>query len=479
MSNLLASLRVSANALDVIQQALNVVQNNITNASTPGYASQQLKVEADPFNIAAGTLGGVSANGLISSRNDYADTAVQSQLQNLGFYTAQSQATGNIQSLFDPSGTTGVAGALNDLLTSFSSWSASPSDTTARQQVISSATALAGALQGLSGQLQNNAAGLNDQIDSTTTQINHLATQIQQYNVNRLKTGQDDPNADAQLHSALEDLSQLVNFTSLTQSDGTVTVLVGGSEPLVIGQTVNALSSSDYLSTQPAPVNSQAPPTAHIIDSAGNDITSEITGGQLGGLLDSRNRVLASLIGDGQQAGSVNVFAKTLADTVNGILESGTVSTGQGAGGGAALFSYNNEDATLAAGTFAVNSAITPDQLAPVDSSGNAAGNAQTLANLGTTGAAQGLINGQNLVTFFAGIASAVGQESSNAQSNQQLETQAVSSARTTRDQISGVSLDGAAAEVLQLQRGYEAVSRVLTIVNTLADSILNLVPQV
>ncbi|HEX4278861.1 MAG TPA: flagellar hook-associated protein FlgK [Bryobacteraceae bacterium] len=478
MSNLLAALGSSASALDVLQQALGVVQNNVSNASTPGYASQQLNIGSAPFDIVSGAAGGLLANGLQSSRDTYADTSVQLQLQTLGLYTAQSQSTGTIQSFFDPSGTSGVAGALNDLLTAFSGWSASPSDATARQQVISSATALADSVQGLSQSLNGAAVQLNQQVSSTVDQINALGAQIQHYNVERLKQNQPDPGADANLENNLENLSQLVNLTTLTQPDGTITVLVGGGSPLVIGDQFNSLSASDFVGAQPPPANPEAPPTAHVLDASGKDITENVTGGQLGGLLDSRNRVLSSIIGDGQQAGSLNVFAKTLADTVNGILESGTVSTQAGAAAGAALFAYDDSDGTLAAGSLAVNSAISPDQLAAADSSGNSNGNANALAALGNSNAVNGVIGGENLVGYFAGIASAAGQENQTAQSNQSLQQQVVSQVTATRDQISGVSLDGQAADVLQLQRGYQAVSQVLSIVNNLVDSILALVPQ-
>jgi len=478
MSNLLASLGSAASALDVLQQALGVVQNNVSNASTPGYASQQLNIEAAPFDIVAGAGGGLTAGGLNSSRDSFADTSVQQQLQALGLYTAQTQSTGTIQSLFDASGSTGVSSALNNLLTAFSSWSASPSDPATGQQVISSASALASSIQGLSQSLDSTGLQLNQQIGSTVDQINSLGAQIQQYNAEVDQNGnQQDPGAAAQLENNLENLSQLVNMTTLTQANGTVTVLVGGGTPLVIGDQLNSLSASDFLSAQPPPVNPAAPPTAHVLDSNGNDITANITGGQLGGLLDSRNRVLSSMIGDGQQPGSLNVFASTLADTVNGILESGTVSTQAGAAAGTALFTYNNTDATLAAGSLAVNPAITPGALAPVDSLGNANGNANNLASLGNS-TTEGVVNGETLVAYFAGIAAGAGQENQTAQSNQTLQQQVVSQVTATRDQISGVSLDGQAAEVLQLQRGYQAVSQVLTVINDAVASILELVPE-
>lgn len=476
MSNLLASLRTSGGALEVLQQALSVVQNNVSNSSTPGYAAQRLNITAESFDTVSGTAGGIKDSGLRDSSDTFANNSVQQQLQSLGLYTSLSNGTGAIQSFFDASGTTGVSADLNHLVQSFSSWSASPSDPVAGQQVISSATTLAASVQGLSNSLQQVGSQLNEQIGSTADQINSLAAQVQQYNVNRLKEVGPDPGAEAQLQNALENLSQLVNVTAHTQTDGTVTVLAGGGSPLVIGTQLNKISASDYVDAQPTPVNAAAQPTAHILDSSGNDITGSVTGGQLGGLLETRNRVLSSIIGDGQQPGSLNLFAKGLADTVNGVLTSGKVSTQTGAAAGVPLFSYNATDATLAAGSLAVNSAITPAQLAPVDSAGTANGNANTLAALGT--APSQALGGKSLVQFFAGIASAAGSENQAAQTNQQFQTQAVSQARAVRDQISAVSLNGEATELLELQRGYQAVSRVLTTINTVLDSALSLIPQ-
>jgi flagellar hook-associated protein 1 FlgK len=398
-------------------------------------------------------------------------------LQTLGLYTAQAQSTSTIQSFFNVSGSGGVSSALTNLYTAFSSWSASPTDPVAEQTVISDASAFASSVQELSQSLNSTATQLNQQISSTVAQINTLAAQIQQYNQGKLQNPTPDAGADANLESTLESLSQLTNFTTLKQPDGTVTVLIGGGTPLVIGNQQYQISASDSVDDNPPAANPQSPPTAHILDSQGNDITADVTGGQLGGLLDSRNRVLSSIIGDSQQQGSLNQFAQSVADTVNNILESGTVSTTAGAAAGTALFTYNNSDATLAAGTLAVNPAITPAGLAPVDSSGNANGNANQLAALADPNNTQSQIDGQDFVSFFAGIASAAGQANSTATTNQTVQQQVVTTAQSQRDQISGVSLDGQAAAVLQFQRAYQAVAQVLTIVNDLADAILDVIP--
>ena len=49
MSNLLASLVSSAGALAAYGQVLEATQNNVANASTPGFAKQSINLYALPF----------------------------------------------------------------------------------------------------------------------------------------------------------------------------------------------------------------------------------------------------------------------------------------------------------------------------------------------------------------------------------------------------------------------------------------------
>jgi flagellar hook-associated protein 1 FlgK len=460
MSNLLAMIGTAGNALDVFQQALNVVQNNVSNSSTPGYARQSLNLEAMPLDVTAGLAGGVASAGLSDSRNQYAEEQVQRQTQTLGQYTAQAQATGSIQSLFDVTGSGGVPAALSALSQAFSAWSATPNDSSQRQNVIASANTLASSIHSLSSSLTSNGQQLDSNISSTTAQVNAIAGQIQAYNVDRLGRTTPDPGEDAQLHSALDNLSQLTNFSTVTQNDGTVTVMLGGGSPLVIGTQQNDLSAAS------------SGGQSHILDSQGHDITSQVTSGQLGGLLDVRNRVLAGVIGDAQQSGSLNQFAAALADGINQTLQSGKQSSDPAAASGVALFTY---DPANAAATFAVDPSVTPAQLAPVDATGTANGNANQLAALAN--APNSALGGMTITQFLGQMTAAVGQENSTATSNQQSQQQVVAQATTLLNQASGVSLDQEAVNVLQFQRAYQASAQVLTVLNTLADSLLAIMP--
>lgn len=182
MGGLFGSLNSSLQALKAFETALQVSQNNVSNASTPGYARQTIELEAEPFNITQGLTGGVKAGAVQSTDNIYADQAVRDQLSQQANYNTQNNALGVIQSLFDVTGQSGVIGALNNLFQSFSAWSATPSSTAAQQAVLTSAQTLAQSFQSTAASLSQTTTNLNGQITSTVQQINALSTQIQQDN---------------------------------------------------------------------------------------------------------------------------------------------------------------------------------------------------------------------------------------------------------------------------------------------------------
>jgi len=477
VSNVFATLSTAGQSLGVFQDALTTVQNNISNSNTPGYASQSVNFVTQPLDLLSGLVGGVAAKGLHSARDEYAEEEVRRQLSTLGIYESQASATSTIASNFDPSGNTGVPAALNQLLNSFSAWSLDPNSDSTKQQVLGDASSLATTVHQLAASLTNNDQDLQGQIAGAVQQVNQLTSQIQQLNLAIGQTASPgqapDPGLDAQLHSDLQQLSELVDFSQVFQPNGTVTVVLSGGSPLVVGDQQFALSANAAVPAGSA--NPGAPPTMSVLDSNGNNITSQITGGKLGGLLDVHNRVMASILGDGSQAGSLNLFAKSLADTVNGILQSGTVSVNAGAANGQALFTYDNTDATHAAASFAINSNLTTAGLAPVDSSGNANGNALKLASLANS-ITNGGVGGQTFAAYFGQIAQFVGNQNSTATTNQNTQQQIVTQAESLRDHASAVSLDAQAIQLQQFQKSYEATAKLITVLNSVTETTINMV---
>ena len=472
MGGLFSSLNSSVEALRTIESALAVAQNNVSNANTPGYARQIAQMEAQPFDLAKGFSGGVQYGGTQSTQNEYLDQAVRTQLSAQGYFTGQSNPLASIQSLFDVSGTTGLTGSLNSLFHSFSAWAATPNNTTA-QAVLSQAQTVAQSFQTASNSLSQVTNNVSQQITSNVNQINTLAAAIQQANVAIGNNTNPDPGLDANLHANLESLSQIADVTVSFAPNGTATVLLGGQTPLVIGSQQYIIHASFAPTGSPTIPN--ATPDAHILDANGQDITSHISQGSLAGLLNVRNNVLPSLQGNGQQQGALNQLAQQVADRVNSVLTSA-----QTAGGatGIPLFTYGAGSPAAVAQTLALNPNITAATLAPVNPGPPVVSNgaALQLAGLGSSTNPADQIGGQTMLQFLSSMATQAGQGASDAQTGSNLHAQLLAQSRSLQTQVSGVSLDAEAAQVLQLQQGYQAAGKMVSVINTLSDALLNMV---
>ncbi len=457
MGNLLTSLVNASNALGVYSQALETTENNVVNAQTPGYAKQVQSFTALPFDLSVGLPGGVASGGVQSTRNAFAEQSVQTQQSQLGYDQQISTDLTKLQNYFTvPSGSGGgtdISSSLDSLWSSFSQLSVNPNDTASRQAVLTQAQQVAQAFQDTASGLASTGASIDQETSGAVKAINTLAGQIASINTQRAAnaTSQMDAGVDASLNSDLEQLSQYVNFKALQQPNGTVTVYLGGQTPLVMGDQampIQAASSSGQTS---------------ILDSQGRDITSQVQTGQLAGMLQARNTAIPSYSAD------LNTLAQSVADQVNTTLSNGVDQNGNAPT--TDLFSY---DATLgAAGTLTVNS-LTPDQIAAA-SSGAPGGNGNALALAQLSNATP--VNGYSFTTFYGNLAGQVGSDISNANTNAATDNQLLTQAQTLRSNISGVSLDDQATQLISYQRAYEATSKLIAVLDDLTNTAVNLIP--
>jgi flagellar hook-associated protein 1 FlgK len=452
MGNLLTSILNAGNSLQAFGQALNVTTNNVGNSQTAGYARQTATFLALPFDPSTGYPGGVMAGPVQSSRNALAEQAVRQQQTSLGFSQQKALDLGVVEPLFDPSSQTGISASLNNFFSSFSALSINPNDATARQTVLTAATQLAQAFQTAANGLANQQTSVNSEIQGSLAQINQLAAQIAQLNGQRQSSGGQgaDAGVDASMYSALEQLSQFGGVTALEQSDGSVSVYLNGQTPLVFGNQSFALQG-DF-----------SAPQARILDSQGQDVTATVTAGTLGAELDTRNNTLPSYLA------SLNSLAQNLADQVNTTLSQGVDVNGSAPVNN--LFTYGSS--ATAAQTISVNPLITPDQIAaalPSAPGGN--GNALALSALANAVGA----NGSTFTQTYAALGAQVGQDVSTATANETTGQQLVTQAQSIRSQLSGVSLDQEAANLIQYQRSYQAASQMISVINSMTATLLNM----
>lgn len=471
--SLFSALDSTANALSVLQNALSVVQNNVNNASTAGYATQEPTFEAMPYEQGTGLTGGVTAGQIQDSRSSFAEANVQSSQSDTGYSQQAVQSLTALQNLFDISGNTGIAGALSALYTAFSAWSSAPASATDRQGVLSAAANVATAFQQTAAGVSKVAGETNTSLNSTISSINQLAERIANDNGKISQAGTADSGLSSDLYNTLQQLSKLVNISTIKEADGGVNVFLGnGQTPLVNGSNASSLSIQTSVA---GATNPTGPPSTQVVDAQGNDVTAEASGGQAGALLNMINSILPSIEGDGSQTGALNQLARGLADRVNTLLSSGQVSAGPPAVAGVPLFTYNVQNATATASSLQVNPAITAATLAAGDAN-NSNNIALSLAGLADSTNPADQINGLTYTGFYGSIAASVGSQLANATTSSSQAQDALTQAESVRQQISGVDLNQQAALIMQFQQSFDAASKVISVIDSMTQTVLNLV---
>lgn len=464
MSSLLTALQTAGTALRGFEKAIGVVQTNVLNASTAGYARQQLQMSADAFDPNAGYYGGLETGDVETSRSTYSEQSVQQENQLAQYYDELYTVLSPLQQVFDLKGTTGMSSSLTAMFDAFSAWSQAPNHTNTRQNVISSASAVATQFRLAYSQLASDGDSIRSQAVSTVSKINGLAQDIAVANQSIITSkGSGGALNDSTLYAALEELSGLVNVSYVQANDGTYTVLLDGQVPLVVGETTYSITSS----TTP---NAAGIPTLEVSSSEG-PITSLLTGGALGAELSAYNGTLTSLLGGATSTGSLNDLAAAVATTVNNILLGGETAAGVA---GEALFTV---PAGIAAASCITTTAITEADLGAVDTaSGVGNGIPLALAGLSTAVQTVGTSANVSLTDYLAGVAADLGRQISTADSSTTRQAELLSQAKSLRSGVSGVSLDQEAAELMAFQQSYSATAQVFSAVNRMLDTLMGIV---
>ena len=473
MSNLLSTLISSATALRVYERGLNVAQNNVGNANTPGYVKQSVQPLAMAFDPARGLSGGVLAGEVRSSRNGYAEQYVRRHAELAGFAAQNVASLTAIENVIALSAENSIPVALGSLFQAFSAWSQDPNSQTARQHVLDQAESVTHAFRRTTSELTAVRQETDLNLRNTADQINTLAGRLQEFNRLRQQGERTDAGLDARIHATLEELSELVNFTALHQDDGTVTVLLGGQSLLVEGERAYDVKLAFRVLSEPPPVYPEGGDSARILNADGSDVTGLLSGGKLGALLDIRNRALPSLLGDGQNMGELNRLAGTLAAQVNSILADGWVRNGES--GATALFVVDPSNPAAAAKSLALDPAVTAQDLPAIAPGDPPVSNGTALRLAGLGQAASPALQNLTLVEFYGTIAGSIGRDVQSGRDVRDQQLGFLANARSMRDEISGVSLDEEAIVMLQYQRAYQATARMIATLSALTEETINM----
>ncbi|HEY3971870.1 MAG TPA: flagellar hook-associated protein FlgK [Candidatus Sulfotelmatobacter sp.] len=453
MSGLNAALATALSGLTAEQGALQATTNNVANANTPGYSREvPILVASDPVVIDPLTFGtGVTLQSIESVRDPILESRIQQETQTQGQLSSLVSALSQTQVGFTSS-SGDIGTAISSFFASINQLSTSPADLSLRQGVLTAADNLASAFNVTANNLTTQSSSLNGDVEQAVGQINQLTQQIAQLNgqISDLQTaGQSAGTFIDQRTQAIDQLSALVDV-SVIPTNNTLTLTTANGIPLVSGE------QSFQLSTQP-----DASGIQHIF-SQGNDITSTIASGQLGGLLQARDTQIPAF------QNQLDTLAAGLANAVNGVQDAGYDLNGNL---GTNLFTPPPSSGAGAAANLSV--AITDPTLIAASSDGTTGsnGNAEALYALNN----QPVISGQTPTGYYSNLVFDVGNATANATAEQTASSQVLQQLNDQRASISGVSLDQEAANMVQYQQAYSASAQIVTTINDMMYAVIQM----
>lgn len=286
-------LGTAVSGLLAYQRALNTTSHNISNVNTPGYSRQRVELSsATPQYIGGNYVG--SGVDVQSVRRIY-DEFLGSQVRSTSSLASQHDATYELSvqidnMLADPE--TGLTPVMQSFFNAVQDLASDPTSTPARQVVLSEGESLVARFNDLFSRLDDLRNGVNTRLTSQVRDINSLAQSIADVN-NDIINAPTGPNGQIsgdlldRRDQLLNELSEMVSLSTVEQDDGSVNVFIGNGQSLVVG------ISSQTLATVADPYDPSRKQVAYV-DSSGNstNITSQLHGGELGGTLEFRDRVL-------------------------------------------------------------------------------------------------------------------------------------------------------------------------------------------
>lgn len=288
-------LNVGARALMANQIALQTTGHNIANVNTAGYSRQTVAFQTSQGqDFGSGYIGnGVDVAGIVRNFSELLNRQAASAAAASNSDAARLQGLNQMQEVFT-GGSNGLGAAINSMMNAFADVSSSPTDLTSRNVVLTRMSELAARFRSSSAQLDELDYNTKQQMTNDVNLVNSLASQVAALNTQisrAVATGASPNDLLDQRDQLVRDLNKYVQTSQVDVGDGTITLFVGGSQPLVMGQSAAQLSVKESLQY---PGSGQM--SLYFQQSSGQPVelgASMVGGGELAGLLQFQNTDLA------------------------------------------------------------------------------------------------------------------------------------------------------------------------------------------
>ncbi|MBW3627771.1 MAG: flagellar hook-associated protein FlgK [Gemmatimonadetes bacterium] len=463
MSGLFGILHVARTGIMAQQTAVRVASQNISNAETEGYTRQRAALATRPnIMTPVGQLGsGVRVDNVSRLRDPLLDSNFRRDSGRAAGSQLRFQMLDQVQQVLGEPSDTGLSKALDAFHSAWSDLATQPTSTPLRGLVVQRGKQLASMMQSFSGRLDETASYARSRLELAVTDVNRLAGQIAGISANIVQQ-----ETNGQMASELRDRRDLL-IDELATIGAVRVIDRGPTDYSILVDGAMVVDGADW-----NPLTLTGPPTEVRIGSRALAFEGPSTMGDLLSLINTEIPTVQ---------GRLDALAGGLVAQVNALHSSGYTAAG------ATGVNFFNSAGTSAR-TIAVSA--TAADVVTSDTSGELSNNRIALAmgalrgppadntvaaDFAAWAAVQNNLGGVSFAEHYAVTVVDLGTVVNGAQNDSTVYATLAEQASIRRESLSGVSTDEELILVMQHQQAYSAAARLVTVVDEMMQTILQL----
>jgi flagellar hook-associated protein 1 FlgK len=462
-----SGLNTAYTALTAARRGLDVVGQNIANATTEGYTRQRVTTSSIGSVAQVGPLSaplqvgqGVSVDGIARLGNVYLDARVRDSAATSGYWAVRANTMASLEISLQEPGEKGLSTQLQQFWAGWQDLANRPGEPAPAGIILEKAGVLTSQIASGYQAVDNQWTQLRSELAGMASELNDAAAQVADLN-GRIRAAK----ASGSSVNELLDHRNLLTTTIAALSGGTVRNLEDGTAEVLIGG--NAIVSGDTF--RPVTVLG----SAHLAGAGSNQVRLEwehrpgapvtLDAGEIAGAISMLAPANGGTGGTlAEAAEQYNQFATNLAATVNAVHSTGYTSGGVQAGDFFAI------DTAVPAALGLSVLPTTVDDLATASPTGGPldGSNAAAIAALGTGNSSPD--------KMWSSFVTRTGVASRSEMQQAVLGELAASAAVTNQLSNASVDLDEENINMLTHQTAYQGAARVMTAIDEMLDTLIN-----
>ena len=312
-ANIFSVLNTAKLGLQTNQTAIEITGHNIANVQTEGFSRQEVTLEVNrPRRVGLAFLGtGVRATSVTRDFDQFLFNQILGESSTLGNFDIRNTFFQRLETIVNESSGVSLNNAMSEFFLAFDDLASNPTNLSVRTAVLSAAGTLATVFNQLGSSLLQQRMNLDNAVTAEVTEINSMLDEIAEFNrsIRQLENGNTPANdLRDQRDLLIKQLSEKLDVQLIDTNDNSTMLTLSGGSPLVVGTTVFKLSVT-------ANLDNRGFKDILVDDGMGgtNNVTAEIQGGEMRGLLDMRDVETLGLIDQ------LDRLAAGLMEQVNGV----------------------------------------------------------------------------------------------------------------------------------------------------------------